>query len=140
MVWALDMDDFTGSFCGQGRYPLIKTLQVELGESGNGGGRVQGQGVSRLPERQVPAPPEEMASPNATISQISCPRRAEGIAEMIFLSLLFLFPTVAMPPGVGSRASRRPRAWEGQPAAVYAPPAAWGPRGPSAGYGWACRW
>ncbi|XP_054441527.1 chitotriosidase-1 [Pteronotus mesoamericanus] len=30
MVWALDMDDFTGSFCGQGRYPLIKTLQKEL--------------------------------------------------------------------------------------------------------------
>lgn len=32
MVWALDMDDFAGSFCGQGRYPLIKTLQTELRE------------------------------------------------------------------------------------------------------------
>uniref|UniRef100_A0A671EIT1 Chitotriosidase-1 n=1 Tax=Rhinolophus ferrumequinum TaxID=59479 RepID=A0A671EIT1_RHIFE len=30
MVWALDMDDFTGSFCNQGQYPLIKTLQLEL--------------------------------------------------------------------------------------------------------------
>ncbi|XP_066091039.1 chitotriosidase-1 [Saccopteryx bilineata] len=30
MVWALDMDDFAGSFCNQGRYPLIKTLQTEL--------------------------------------------------------------------------------------------------------------
>ncbi|XP_014649631.1 PREDICTED: chitotriosidase-1 isoform X1 [Ceratotherium simum simum] len=32
MVWALDTDDFAGSFCNQGRYPLIKTLQVELSE------------------------------------------------------------------------------------------------------------
>ncbi|XP_046534129.1 chitotriosidase-1 isoform X2 [Equus quagga] len=30
MVWALDMDDFSGSFCNQGQYPLIKTLQLEL--------------------------------------------------------------------------------------------------------------
>lgn len=29
MVWALDVDDLTGSFCGQGGYPL-KTLQMEL--------------------------------------------------------------------------------------------------------------
>ncbi|KAF5915741.1 hypothetical protein HPG69_011554 [Diceros bicornis minor] len=32
MVWVLDTDDFAGSFCNQGRYPLIKTLQVELSE------------------------------------------------------------------------------------------------------------
>lgn len=37
MVWALDMDDFTGSFCNQGRYPLIKTLQTELRGPGAGG-------------------------------------------------------------------------------------------------------
>ncbi|XP_063095859.1 chitotriosidase-1 isoform X2 [Cavia porcellus] len=30
MVWALDLDDFSGSFCNQGRYPLIQTLQREL--------------------------------------------------------------------------------------------------------------
>ncbi|XP_051004163.1 chitotriosidase-1 [Acomys russatus] len=30
MVWTLDLDDFTGSFCNQGRYPLIRTLQQEL--------------------------------------------------------------------------------------------------------------
>lgn len=30
MVWALDMDDFKGSSCNQGRYPLIKTLRTEL--------------------------------------------------------------------------------------------------------------
>ncbi|XP_040472472.1 acidic mammalian chitinase-like [Falco naumanni] len=31
MVWALDMDDFTGSFCNQGKYPLITTLSNGLG-------------------------------------------------------------------------------------------------------------
>ncbi|XP_004459101.1 chitotriosidase-1 [Dasypus novemcinctus] len=30
MVWTLDLDDFTGSFCTQGRYPLIQTLRREL--------------------------------------------------------------------------------------------------------------
>ncbi|NXJ16479.1 CHIA chitinase, partial [Odontophorus gujanensis] len=32
MVWALDMDDFTGTFCKQGKYPLITTLKNALGQ------------------------------------------------------------------------------------------------------------
>ncbi|NWV30921.1 CHIA chitinase, partial [Grantiella picta] len=31
MVWALDMDDFTGDFCKKGKYPLISTLKKGLG-------------------------------------------------------------------------------------------------------------
>ncbi|XP_074046424.1 acidic mammalian chitinase-like [Macrotis lagotis] len=31
MVWAIDLDDFTGSFCNQGKYPLISTLKKTLG-------------------------------------------------------------------------------------------------------------
>ncbi|XP_030077380.1 chitotriosidase-1 [Microcaecilia unicolor] len=31
MVWAIDLDDFTGSFCNQGKFPLIKTLKTQLG-------------------------------------------------------------------------------------------------------------
>ncbi|KAM8795732.1 acidic mammalian chitinase-like [Eudromia elegans] len=31
MVWSLAMDDFTGSFCKQGKYPLITTLKNALG-------------------------------------------------------------------------------------------------------------
>ncbi|XP_043855907.1 chitotriosidase-1 isoform X2 [Dromiciops gliroides] len=33
MVWAIDMDDFKGTFCNQGPYPLIQTLKRELGIS-----------------------------------------------------------------------------------------------------------
>ncbi|XP_035168891.1 acidic mammalian chitinase-like [Oxyura jamaicensis] len=32
MVWAIDMDDFTGTFCKQGKYPLINTLKNGLGQ------------------------------------------------------------------------------------------------------------
>ncbi len=32
-VWTLDMDDFSGQFCGQGKYPLISHLQRRLSES-----------------------------------------------------------------------------------------------------------
>nr|XP_046241276.1 acidic mammalian chitinase-like [Scatophagus argus] len=31
MVWSLDMDDFSGTFCGQGKYPLINTIKSGLG-------------------------------------------------------------------------------------------------------------
>ena len=36
MVWALDMDDFTGSFCKQGKYPLITTPKNVLGLQNSG--------------------------------------------------------------------------------------------------------
>ncbi|NWS61791.1 CHIA chitinase, partial [Chunga burmeisteri] len=32
MVWALDLDDFTGTFCKEGKYPLITTLKNGLGQ------------------------------------------------------------------------------------------------------------
>ncbi|CAM9882348.1 unnamed protein product [Bubo scandiacus] len=35
MVWTLDMDDFTGTFCKQGKYPLITTLKKGLGLQNN---------------------------------------------------------------------------------------------------------
>lgn len=30
MVWALDLDDFKGTQCGQGRYPLMNAINQEL--------------------------------------------------------------------------------------------------------------
>ena len=32
MFWSLDLDDFTGSHCGQGKYPLINAVKKELEE------------------------------------------------------------------------------------------------------------
>jgi chitinase len=26
MIWTLDFDDFSGSFCNEGKYPLLKTI------------------------------------------------------------------------------------------------------------------
>ena len=31
MFWCLDLDDFTGKFCNQGKYPLITAVKNELG-------------------------------------------------------------------------------------------------------------
>ncbi|XP_066479488.1 acidic mammalian chitinase-like [Tiliqua scincoides] len=31
MVWTIDMDDFTGTFCGEGKYPLMNALKSALG-------------------------------------------------------------------------------------------------------------
>ncbi|KAM5238898.1 chitotriosidase-1 [Ctenodactylus gundi] len=47
MVWALDLDDFTGSFCNQGPYPLVQALRRELGLPSVSPGP---------PEPEVPAP------------------------------------------------------------------------------------
>jgi hypothetical protein len=33
MLWALDMDDFTGDFCNQGKYPLLTTVNHHLNPS-----------------------------------------------------------------------------------------------------------
>lgn len=30
MLWSLDMDDFTGTFCNQGKYPILTTVNVLL--------------------------------------------------------------------------------------------------------------
>ncbi|XP_063306082.1 probable endochitinase [Pelobates fuscus] len=36
MVWSIDLDDFTGTFCNQGKFPLIKTLKSTLGINASG--------------------------------------------------------------------------------------------------------
>lgn len=30
MIWALDLDDFTGKYCGCGKYPLLTTINYVL--------------------------------------------------------------------------------------------------------------
>jgi len=33
MLWALDLDDFSGNFCKEGKFPLLKALNKALGGS-----------------------------------------------------------------------------------------------------------
>lgn len=33
MFWAVDLDDFSGEFCNQGKYPLIKTVREAIFEN-----------------------------------------------------------------------------------------------------------
>ncbi|XP_029418045.1 chitotriosidase-1 isoform X2 [Nannospalax galili] len=72
MVWTLDLDDFTGSFCNQGQYPLIRMLQQELS--------VPFVPPSR-PEQEVPGPgqpsePEQGPSPE---QDNFCQGKADGL-------------------------------------------------------------
>ncbi|XP_047609878.1 chitotriosidase-1 isoform X4 [Phacochoerus africanus] len=72
MVWTLDMDDFAGSFCNQGRYPLIKTLQLELNLPYMPLGP---------PEPEVPAPdqPSEAEHGSSFGQDIFCQGKANGL-------------------------------------------------------------
>ena len=29
MIWSLDLDDFNGNFCGEGKYPLLGSIRVK---------------------------------------------------------------------------------------------------------------
>ncbi|VFV31440.1 acidic mammalian chitinase-like [Lynx pardinus] len=53
MVWAIDLDDFTGTFCNQGKFPLINTLKKALG--------LQSATAEVGPEVEVGAAPPEAA-------------------------------------------------------------------------------
>merc|ERR1712227_886158 len=38
MNWAMDLDDFTGNFCGQGKWPLLSAMSVAAGGPAASGG------------------------------------------------------------------------------------------------------
>ncbi|XP_027717021.1 acidic mammalian chitinase-like, partial [Vombatus ursinus] len=48
MVWAIDLDDFTGTFCNQGKYPLISTLKKALGLDSANEKEIEAQGERTL--------------------------------------------------------------------------------------------
>lgn len=53
MFWALDLDDFKGSFCGKGRYPLMNAVKQALG---GGGGETRPPIPSPEPEPSTQRP------------------------------------------------------------------------------------
>ncbi|EDL39629.1 chitotriosidase-1 isoform X1 [Mus musculus] len=72
MVWVLDLDDFKGSFCNQGPYPLIRTLRQELNLPSE---------TPRSPEQIIPEPrpssmPEQGPSPGL---DNFCQGKADGV-------------------------------------------------------------
>ncbi|XP_033483289.1 acidic mammalian chitinase-like [Epinephelus lanceolatus] len=54
MVWSLDLDDFSGTFCGQGPYPLISTIKAALGT---------GKACSKPPHPVPPVTPTQHPVP-----------------------------------------------------------------------------
>uniref|UniRef100_I3NG68 chitinase n=1 Tax=Ictidomys tridecemlineatus TaxID=43179 RepID=I3NG68_ICTTR len=63
MVWTLDLDDFAGSFCNQGQYPLIQTLRRELSDSRCSCAPPVGSLEPGVPAPGHPSEPEQSPSP-----------------------------------------------------------------------------
>ncbi|XP_060087398.1 chitotriosidase-1-like [Heteronotia binoei] len=58
MVWAMDLDDFSGFFCNQGVYPLLQTLKKELGSKDQApADEPPTQDEFLKPEQSQPVPP-----------------------------------------------------------------------------------
>ncbi|XP_053096889.1 acidic mammalian chitinase-like [Pangasianodon hypophthalmus] len=79
IVWALDLDDFTGQFCGLGKYPLINELKKLLS---NAPEFTTSSAPPMTPPVAVPithpaeAPPAPLP---ATVSQWYCAAKKDGI-------------------------------------------------------------
>ncbi|XP_060580813.1 probable chitinase 10 [Ruditapes philippinarum] len=83
MVWALDLDDFSG-MCGQGKYPLMKAIVNALNSAGGStGGGSPGGGFPSGPINFIPTP-----TPTTTTTQ--------KITHAIFPG--FTFPTYTNRP------------------------------------------
>uniref|UniRef100_A0A2K6B6G8 Chitotriosidase-1 n=1 Tax=Macaca nemestrina TaxID=9545 RepID=A0A2K6B6G8_MACNE len=72
MVWALDLDDFAGFSCDQGRYPLIQTLWRELSLPYMPSGTPE----LEVPTRGQPSEPEHGPSPG---QDTFCQGKADGL-------------------------------------------------------------
>ena len=67
MVWALDLDDFTGEMCGKGQYPLLTTINTVLGDGYHK--QVQAASINaalRPPKGIVPYKPSVQATSSNT--------------------------------------------------------------------------
>ncbi|XP_078370863.1 chitinase-3-like protein 1 isoform X2 [Oculina patagonica] len=54
MFWALDLDDFKGTFCGEGRYPLMNAVKQALG--GGTGPTTMPHSTTHTPHPQITTP------------------------------------------------------------------------------------
>ncbi|KAL0970435.1 hypothetical protein UPYG_G00241890 [Umbra pygmaea] len=78
MVWSLDMDDFTGQSCGQGKYPLINYLQTGLQQN-----LMKTEGPSLLPTTSTWTRAPHLTKPITTTTLVAgrsfCVGRADGL-------------------------------------------------------------
>ncbi|XP_053560677.1 acidic mammalian chitinase [Bombina bombina] len=80
MVWAIDLDDYSGTFCNQGKYPLISTLKEEF--SGTGGTNppptTTPEGETTPTKPPVTTPPAPETTPDSSVDQNFCSGRPDG--------------------------------------------------------------
>lgn len=74
MVWSLETDDFKGNSCGNGKYPLLRTINHFLS-----------QGTIQLGESEAPPSPTEVSE----TSEVSMGSTAfTNLSEAIILNIL----------------------------------------------------
>ncbi|GAA6111641.1 acidic mammalian chitinase-like, partial [Tachysurus ichikawai] len=82
MVWSLDLDDFSGTFCNQGKYPLINTIKSGLGTGQSCSAPAQPlPPVTPAPATAAPAPPSGGGSSGGSSSGSSgfCAGKTSGL-------------------------------------------------------------
>ncbi|KAK7880268.1 hypothetical protein WMY93_030635 [Mugilogobius chulae] len=68
-VWSMDLDDFAGQFCGQGKYPLISHLKSELSKELN---------YTTITESPTPETTETQQSTNSPATNASNSGKADS--------------------------------------------------------------
>ncbi|XP_078496691.1 acidic mammalian chitinase-like [Lissotriton helveticus] len=80
MVWTVDLDDFTGTFCKEGKYPLIRKLKSLLAGSGQTSPKDPDPQVRKpsTPPRKPPIPPIQPPTKDSSVNPTFCADKADG--------------------------------------------------------------
>ena len=87
MIWALDLDDFSGSFCNQGPYPLLNTLKNAL----DGSNPPPTHPPTERPPPSTATPSKPTAAPSTTTSR---PGPTTTVPDWVDLGKLFTIKVI----------------------------------------------